>query len=122
MDFPLGFNRQCPLKNDNKNHTSAVEHPEDINAYLAEERELGAIVGPFTEHPIENAHFSPFMTWFKPNSSNRQVIIDLSWPKGFSVNDGVEKDAYMGSEFRLTFPTLDDLTQRLVKLGKGVRL
>ena len=34
------------------------------------------------------------------------------------MNDGVEKYWYMGSEFRLTFPTLDDLTQRLVKLGK----
>ena len=120
--FPLGFNRQCPLKNDNTNHKSAMEYPQDIDAYLTEERDFGAIIGPFAEHPIENAHFSPFMTRFKPNSSNRRVIIDLSWPKGYSVNDGVEKDGYMGSEFRLTFPTLDDLTQRLVKLGRGAHI
>ena len=120
--FPLGFNRQCPLKSDNKNHKSAVEYPKDIDAYLTEEREFGAIIGPFMEHPIENAHFSPFMTRFKPNSSNRRVIIDLSWPKGFSVKDGVEKDGYMGAEFRLTFQTLDDLMQRLVKLGKGTHI
>ena len=79
-------------------------------------------MGPFSEHPIKNAHFSPFMTRFKPNSSNRRVIIDLTWPKGFSMNDGVEKNGYMGSEFKLTFPTLDDLTQRLVKLGKGAHI
>ena len=120
--FPLGFNRQCTLKSDSNNHKSAVEYPKDIETYLTEEREFGSIVGPFLEHPIKNAHFSPFMTRFKPNSSNRRVIIDLSWPKGFSLNDGVEKNGYMGSEFKLTFPTLDDLPQCLVKLGKGAHI
>ena len=38
------------------------------------------------------------------------------------MNDGVEKNGYMGSEFKLTFPTLDDLTQCLVKLGKGAHI
>ena len=120
--FPLGFNRQCTLKSDSNNHKSAVEYPKDIDTYLTEERQFGAIVGPFLEHPIKNAHFSPFMTRFKPNSSNRRVIIDLSWPKGFSVNDGVEKNGYMGPEFKLTFLTLENLTQRLVKLGKGAHI
>ena len=50
------------------------------------------------------------------------MIIDLSWPKGRSVNDGVDKNTYMGSDFRLTFPTIDDLTSELVKLGKGAHI
>ena len=62
------------------------------------------------------------MTRPKPNSDTRRVIIDLSWPKGCSVNDGVDKSAYMGTDFRLTFPTIDDLTAELTKLGKGGHL
>ena len=50
------------------------------------------------------------------------VILDLSWPKNTSVNDGVEKNAYLGSEFKLTFPTIDHLTSELVKLGKGAHI
>ena len=46
-------------------------------------------------------------------------ILDLSWPKGESVNARVEKNGYMGGEFKLMFPTVDDLTQELVKIGKG---
>ena len=47
------------------------------------------------------------------------MILDLSWPRGASVNAGVEKNGYMGSEFKLTFPTINDLTQELVKIDKG---
>ena len=62
------------------------------------------------------------MTRHKPNSDTRQVILDLSWPRGESVNAGVEKDGYMGADFKLKFPTIDDLTQELVKIGKGAHI
>ena len=50
----------------------------------------------------------------------------LSWiylkPKGYSVNDGVDKDGYLDSNFSLTFPTVDHLTNKLVKIGCGVHI
>ena len=55
----------------------------------------------------------------EPNSPNRRVIIDLSWPKNASVNTGVDKNSYLGSKFSLTFPTVDDITKELVKIGPG---
>ena len=116
--FPLGFNRMCPLNYDKNIHKSAAEFPEYVDKYIAEERVLGAIIGPFDEPPITNLHYSPFMTRPKQNSDTRRVILDLSWPKGESVNAGVEKNGYMGGEFKLTFPTIDDLTQELVRIGK----
>ena len=120
--FPLGFNRNCPLQCDIGNHKSANEFPLDVQAYLDEELEHGAIAGPFKDVPIKNCHISPFMTHPKANSDTRRVIIDLSWPKGYSVNDGVDKSTYMGTDFHLTFPTIDDLTTELVKLGRGAHL
>ena len=120
--FPLGFNRTCPLSHDKNNHKSAVLFPEHVEKYIEDEQKFGAIIGPFQKSPIENLHYSPFMTRHKPNSDNRRVILDLSWPRGASVNAGVEKNGYMGSEFKLTFPTIDDLTQELVKIGRGAHI
>ena len=120
--FPLGFNRMCPLKHDKENHKSALEFPEDVGKYIKEEKSFGAILGPFKEPPMQNLHFSPFMTRHKPNSDTRRVIVDLSWPRGESVNAGVEKDAYLGADFKLTFPSIDDLTKELTKIGKGAHI
>ena len=38
------------------------------------------------------------------------------------MNSGVEKNGYMGTDFKLTFPTIDDLMQELVKIGKGTHI
>ena len=62
------------------------------------------------------------MTHHKPDSACRRVIVDLSWAKNYSVNDGIDKHVYMGSSFNLTFPTIDNLIAELVKLGKGTHI
>ena len=116
--FPLDFNRWCTLRCENKNHASATHFPKDIDAYLQEEMQHNAIIDPFTKNPIEGPHMSPFMTREKPNAPNQRVIIDLSWPKGESVNAGVDKNSYLGAEFSLTFPTVDTITNQLVAIGK----
>ena len=89
--FPLDFNRTSPLRWEGQNHKSAMDHPKDIEAYLAEEKSFNAIVGPFKDHPCPKGHMSPFMTREKPDSNTRHVIIDLSWPLGQSVNSGIDK-------------------------------
>ena len=43
--------------------------------------------------------------------------MDLSWPKGFSVNNGFRKDQYLGSYFTLHYPSLDHITDALKHLG-----
>ena len=35
------------------------------------------------------------------------TIMDLSWPKGASVNNGVAKDIYLGTHYDLKFPSVD---------------
>ena len=66
--FPMDFNRQSPLRWEDKNHNSALQFPQDVEAYLKEEIQFGAIQGPFTKSPIENCHFSPFLTREKSNA------------------------------------------------------
>ena len=120
--FPLDFNRACKLCHEGVNHKSAIQFPSDIDAYISEETHHGAIIGPFEKNPIEGGHISPFMMRHKPDSDRRRVIIDLSWPVGESVNAGIDKDTYLGSQFDLRFPSVDDITDELRKLGKGALL
>ena len=117
--FPMDLNRQSPLRWEGKNHNSALQFPQDVEAYLKEEIQFGAIQGPFTKSPIENCHFSPFLTREKSNASHRRVILDLSWPKDASVNLGVDKNSYLASDFQLTFPTVDDIIDAINDRGRG---
>ena len=120
--FPLDFNRSSPLIHEPGNHKLAVEFPVDIEAYIEEEKKYGALLGPFDCHPIPSGHCSPFMTRANPNSDRCRIIIDLSWPLGASVNAGIDKTSYLGSVFSLTFPTVDDITSQLKRLGRGALL
>ena len=43
------------------------------------------------------------MTREKAGSTTTPTIIDLSWPKGASVNDGVLKDSYLGTDFQMHY-------------------
>ena len=70
----------------------------------------GAMLGPFKGPPINQLHMSPFMTREKSSSDKRRVIIDLSWPKGQSVNSGVASDQYLDVEFVLTYLSIDNIT------------
>ena len=59
------------------------------------------------------------MTREKSDSENRRVIVDLSWPLGNSVNDMVDPDTYVGLDFMLTLPSIDDITNKVKKFGKN---
>ena len=117
--FPLDFDRHSKLGKNTKNHASALAYPKDIEAYLAEEIQHGAIHGPFKDSPLDNLHTSPFMTREKPGAPHRRVIIDLSFPHGEAVNSNISKDHYLGTDFILTLPSIDLITDKVRKLGKG---
>ena len=53
---PLDFNGNIPLKGEEVNDNSAVQHPRYIEAYLSEKLAHKAIVGPFKEHPCPVHH------------------------------------------------------------------
>ena len=117
--FPLDFDHNTPLRSQHKNHSSATDFPQHVEKYFKEEGKFGAIHGPFSTPPLDNFHISPCMTREKPDSDSRRVIVDLSYPEGQSVNAGVSKDQYLGTPFLLTLPSIDVITQKVKKLGKG---
>ena len=53
--------------------------------YIEEELLHNCMLGPFDNKPVA-LHVSPFMTREKQDSQLRRTIVDLSLPKGQSVN------------------------------------
>ena len=96
--FPLDFNRTVQLNSTEQNHKSALENSSHVEKYIAE-LQHGAILGPFDGKPI-HLHTSPLMVRDKQDSDSKRTIMDLSWPKGNSINCGVCKDVYLDTEFR----------------------
>ena len=53
---------------------------------------------------------------------SKPVIIDPSWPLGPSVNLGVSSDRYLDTDFVLTYPSIDNITDQVLRLGKGFKI
>ena len=119
--FPLDFDRSGLLGQTLDNHTSANEYPDPVDKYIQEEISHNAMLGPF-EIPPFDLHVSPFMTREKVGSNKRRTIIDLSWPKGLSGNDGVSGSVYLGTHFQLKYPSIDLMVSHLNALGPAAKI
>ena len=120
--FTLDYDRSGTLNSYNENHTSAKAYSEDIQAYLDEEVQYNAILGPFQDPPTTDLHYLPVLTRDKPNAVHCRVIVDLSFPMGNSVNSGIAKEKYLGTPFILKLPIIDTITDQVRALGRGCML
>ena len=117
--WPIGIDRDALLVSEGRNHPSASAHPRDVEHYIATELGHSALLGPFAGPPANTCHYSPLMTRPKKDSKFRRVIIDLSWPRGCSVNDGISKTDYIDGPLTISLPTHDDMERAVVGAGRG---
>ena len=120
--WPIGIDRAAPLRSECKNHASALAHPGDVEHYIATELGHQALLGPFAGPPAIGCHYSPLMTRPKKDSKFRRVIIDLSWPRGCSVNDGISRTEYIDGPLTISLPTHDDMERAVLVAGRGAYL
>ena len=106
--FPIGFTGKFNNSaNKGKNHKGVSEYSLEVRKYLEKEMSYKAVLGPFSEIPFSNeCCISPLNTVSKKDSSERRVILDLSFPEGAAVNEGIPKDSYLGTKIDLFFPGL----------------
>ena len=45
--------------------------------------------------------------------------MDLNFPHGIAVNTNISKDSYLGTDFILTLPSIDHITNKVKQLGKS---
>ena len=120
--WPINYDRSKPLQSTLQNHASATRFKADIDFYIATEVAHRALLGPFGGPPVAPTHISPLMTRHKKDSLHRRVIMDLSWPEGASVNEGVDGDDYMGERARIKLPTVQFMEDRVLEIGRGAFL
>ena len=104
------------------NHKGATEFPAQIQQLLDKEVKLGDFIGPFKCSPFPNPRYSPLNYVPKKDSDERRLILDLSFPKGSAINDGINKDSYLGEFNKLTLPSLDQFVQHVVSLGRCCKM
>ena len=101
-----------------KNHKGAKDFPRNAQEFLNKEKAYGAILGPFNTNPFAfNITITPFNTVPEKGSDERRIILDLSYPKGSSINDDVSKDFFHGEIVELSYPGVDQFVE-IIKLKR----
>jgi len=97
-----------------------MDFPSAVDSYRSSELALDSVCGPFARNSfVAPIALSPLNSVPTLDSYEHRFILDLSWPAGSSVNDGISKDFFLGEPVSLTYPTVDDIADRIVQLGLG---
>ena len=104
-------------KSSQRNLASALEKPQVIREYLAKECAEGRIMGPFAMTELSQLHISRFGVVPKSTPGKWRLILDLSSPKGHSVNDGISEACCS-----LSYVSVEDAVEAVMKKGRGASL
>ena len=115
--FRIGFNRRNALRETNQNHPSASQSPLAVTSRIASEVQRGCLGGPLPIELIPLVHVSPIGLVPKPHSNSFRMIVDLSAPRGSSVNDGIREELCS-----LQYASVDQAVALILRLGQGTEL
>ena len=115
--FAILFKPNAKLKSTATNCKSSCEHPAVIDDYLEKETKLGLVVGPFNTTPIPGLQISRFGVKPKKSNDECRLILDLSHPEGFSVNDGIDPEAC-----HTRYCKVDNAVQLILSAGEGAQV
>ena len=116
--FHIGHNRQGPpLKSASRNHPSAVANTGIVREYIAGELEAGRLVGPLQQSILPLVHTSPLGLVPKHQSNRWRTIVDLSAPRGHSVNDSISRELSS-----ISYSRVDDAVDHILRQGRGAEL
>ena len=96
-----------------RNLLSARNNPEAVSKAIEKELIRGHTSGLFLYPPLAPLHCSPLGAVPKKDGSHR-IILNLSSPKGSSVNEGIPKE-----EYSVKFSSFDDAVDMVRSLGHG---
>lgn len=118
--WPVGYLSDSPPQSVDSNHPSAERNLSHVENFIKVELTHQALVGPFTESPFDPwCRTSPMITRDKKDSSDKRIIVDLSFPKDLSVNDALDPSNHLGKNITYTLPSIGDLAEQLQLHGPG---
>ena len=117
--FRLGYQRREVPHLQQASGNMSTPEPEIVTSYLDRETSLGRM-GRVKEgsKPTRNIHISPMGMIPKKNRPGKwRLIVDLSSPKGASVNDGIS-----AAWSSLAYSTVDHLAEIILSMGRGAHM
>ena len=101
-----------------KNHPSALANSRVVNDYITTEVSTGRFVGPLARPVCSLVHTSLIGLVPKSHQVDQwRMIVDLSFPRNHSVNDGIPRDLSS-----LSYASVDDAVECILALGRGTEL
>ena len=98
-----------------RNHPSASANSSVVDSYIATEVALGRLLGPVSQVGI---HSSPIGLVPKARQHNKwRMIVDLSCPRGQSVNDGISAD-----HCSIQYASVDEAVNIILAMGRCTQL
>lgn len=97
-----------------KNLVSAFLHPTVVDDKIKKELDSHRLAGPFHFPPLQPFRISPLGVVPKKTPGEFRLIHHLSYPKGSSVNDGIDSE-----HTRVCYATVDDAIQFIKMAGPG---
>ena len=109
--FPIHFEGER-VSSTSKNLVSAFLHPTVVDDKIRKELDSHRLAGPFP--PLPPFRITPLGVVPKKTPGEFRLIHHLSYPKGFSVNDGIESE-----HTRVCYATVDDAIKFIKLAGPG---
>ena len=114
--FSIGY-KGPPISHHPPNLRSALDHPEILDTYIANECTSGHTAGPFPAPPFPSFNVNPLGAVPKKHTGKWRLILNLSHPPQCSVNDGIPLE-----EFSLKYISVDTASDAIMTLGRGCSL
>ena len=117
--FRIGYSFQShKLRTRGRNHPSCMANQVVVSSHITTELAAGRLVGPIPVCFHGMVQTSPMGLVPKGHNTGKwRLIVDLSCPPQFSVNDGIEEDLCS-----LRYASLDDAVRLISHLGPGCQL
>ena len=106
----IGFRGTCHGRAA-ENNQSAIRRRAGVTLAIAAEVSAGTTRGPFHRPPLPGLVINPLSARDRTGGGAR-LILDLSAPRGSSVNDGIDAD-----QFRMSYTTIDEAVRLIFALG-----
>ena len=101
--FPISFEGMIQQTVPQGNRRGARDFPEAIDDYVRKECELGATLGPFDHNLLGDfpLALSPLNSVPKSKTWDMRNILDLSFPPGSGINDGIARNIFSGGAIQV---------------------
>ena len=97
-----------------RNMRSAFQCKKNIDKFLASECAAGRILGPFESRYVQMVHLNQLWEVPKGKPGKYRFIVDLSYPSGGSVNDGIA-----GSMCSLSSVSVESAARAVLRFDRG---